>query len=104
MQPINPLMDPTLQQPSKENLVFNGNIVVVVDSMKSKIGLEVMAKAIAKSCNFNYIPSVRPFSEGKFLLFCKTQEEASAIANLRSLRTFEATVFFNKFHKMVNVV
>lgn len=103
-QSTNPSKDPNQHQPSKEKFVFNGNTIATIDSIKPDLDPEVTAKVIAKSCNYNYIPSIRPFREGRFILFYKTRDEAFAAANIRSLKISEATVVLNRVHRMLNVV
>lgn len=70
--------------PTKPSAYFAGNKhveptwqnAVVCDWIDPSKVLEATAIAIAKACNFNFIPFLIPFSTGRTIFLCNSKEEA----------------------------
>lgn len=66
--------------------------------------IEATAIAIAKICNFNFIPSLIPFSDDRATFFCNSTDEVTLVANKGIIKTPSTTVLLNKYHKMLNAI
>lgn len=82
----------------------NWQNAVVYDWIEPPKDIEATAIAIAKICNFNFIPSLIPFSDDRAIFFCNSADEVTLAANKGIIKISSTTVLLNKYQKMVNAI
>lgn len=85
-------------------VVLDWALAIIVDSDDLPRNLRAIARTIARQCDFNYLPSLTIFSEGRALFFCKSMKESLKALLVTYLRMGTSSIFLNKYSRIVDVI